>query len=1221
MAILGLMWLAPAATTRPLDDTPPSVGYTIDGINGTNSWYRGSTGGNYVVVHWTVSDPDSAITSTSGCEPAIRIDGPNTGTTRTCTATSGGGTTAVTTKTLKVDADPPTGVSAAAARAPDQNGWYNHPVGITWSGNDVTSGIASCASITYSGPDSGSAAPGGTCTDQAGNSSGTVTYPLKFDDTGPSVTASASRGSDTNGWYNHAVTVAWAATDPASGVASCTSPVNYNGPDSASAAPSGTCTDQAGNTSGSVSFPLKFDSTAPSGVSAAAARGPDQNGWYNHAVAISWSGSDGTAGIASCSSINYSGPDSANAAPSGNCSDKAGNTSSSVSFPLKFDDTAPSVTPSAARGPDTNGWYNHAVTISWAGSDSLSGLASCTSPLNYNGPDSGSAAPSGTCTDNAGNISASAPFPLKFDGTAPTSISAAAARAADQDGWYNHAVGVTWSGSDATSGIGSCTSITYGGPDSGSAAPSGACTDKAGNTSSAVSFPLKFDGTAPTGVSVAAARSPDNNGWFNHAIGINWTGNDATSGIGTCTAITYSGPDSGSASQPGSCTDKAGNISGVVSFPFKYDATGPAVTPTAGRAADSNGWYNHPVTIAWSGSDAVSGLDACSSQATYSGPDSTNASVSGSCTDTAGNTTSTAFPLKFDATAPAVTATPGRSADANGWYNHPVTITWSATDAISGVDSCSASKSYAGPDGPNAASAGTCVDKAGNIGSATSQIKYDATPPVVSPAPSRAPDATGWYNHALTIGWVGADSASGVDSCSSSITYNGPDDATASTSGTCTDVAGNSAPAVTFPFKFDATAPVATLASAARPPDQSGWYNHPVLITWAGTDNLSGIAACTASPYNGPDSETAVATGTCVDTAGNRSAALTFPLKFDATAPVVSASPGRAADANGWYNHAVTIGWSGDDATSGLAGCTPPLTYAGPDAASAAPSGICTDKAGNVAALAFPLRYDSTAPAVSARADRAPDHNGWYNHPLSVQFVGEDGVSGVDSCTSTKYGGPAGKGIAANGSCSDRAGNSGSGTLSIDYDAEPPILSRLAVESQSDADVVRWKPSSSDDVATITRTARGGRPLTVYRGGGDSFVDKKIRAGTEYRYSVRTQDQAGNESRRLSRLALPKAVSLRKRSYTPRTAGPPVLRLPSVAGASYYHVQLFRHGKRILAAWPLRPQLSLRASWKWAGHSYRLTQGRYRWFAWAGFGRRSAARYKLLGSAYFVVGR
>jgi hypothetical protein len=1220
LAALALMWLAPAASPSPLDNSA-SISYSVTGIAGTNGWYQGSSGGDFVVLHWAISDPSSQVASTSGCELAVRIDGPTNGTTKTCTATLvDNSQISVTTSPIKVDNTPPAGVSAAAARGPDKSGWYNQAVGIQWSGSDATSGIASCTAMTYSGPDSGSAAPAGTCTDQAGNTSSTVNYALKFDDTAPAVTASATRGPDSNGWYNHAVTISWSGTDATSGVASCTSSVNYNGPDSANAAPSGSCTDQAGNTSSAVPFPLKFDSNAPTGITVAATRVADQNGWYNHAVGINWSGSDTTSGIASCTSINYTGPDAANATPGGSCTDKAGNTSLSVSFPLKFDDTAPAVLASTGRTPDVNGWYNQPVQVGWTATDATSGVAACTSPITYSGPDSGNATPTGTCSDNAGNT-ASASASLKYDATAPINISANAARAADQNGWFNHAVGINWSGSDPTSGIGSCTSISYSGPDSGSAAPSGICTDKAGNTSSAVSFPLKFDATAPTSVAASAARNPDKNGWFNHSIGISWTGNDATSGIGTCTAVTYSGPDSGSASQPGSCTDKAGNTSTVVSFPFKYDATGPSVTPTAGRGPDANGWYNHAVTVDWSGADPASGLDTCSPQATYSGPDNASVAVPGSCTDIAGNTTSTAFPLKFDATAPTVTATPGRGPDVNGWYNHPVTITWSATDATSGVDNCSPAKSYSGPDGPNAASAGSCTDKAGNLGSATSQVKYDATPPVVSPAPNRAPDANGWYNHALTIGWVGADPASGVDSCSAATDYNGPDNATASTTGTCTDKAGNTAPTVTFPFKYDATPPVATSAAAARPADQSGWYNHPVLITWAGTDALSGIGACTSSSYNGPDSDTAATSGTCTDTAGNTSAALTFPLKFDATPPVVSAAPGRVADANGWYNHAVTIGWSGNDATSGLAGCTPQLTYTGPDTASAAPSGNCTDKAGNVAALAFPLRYDGTAPVVSARADRAPDHNGWYNHPLKVQFVGDDGVSGVDSCTSAHYSGPAGKGIVSNGSCSDRAGNVGFGSFLLNYDAEAPTVSGFSLESEASAGVVRWKPSSLDDIATIIRTARKGRPQTVYHGTGDSFVDRRVQPGTEYRYSLQTEDPAGNESRRLSGLAFPKAVALRDRGYVPRTAGAPVLRMPKVAGASYYHVQLFRQGKRILAAWPLAPKLSLRTSWKWAGHSYRLTRGRYRWFAWAGFGRRSAARYKLLGSAYFDVTR
>ena len=141
MAVLGLMCLAPAASPSPLDDSPPSVSYTIDGINGTGGWYRGSTSGNYVVVHWTVNDP--TLTSTSGCEPAVRVDGPTTGTTRTCTATGAGGTTAVTTKLIKIDADPPV-FAPSPDRNPNANGWYKSSVTVTWHGSDSTSGIASC---------------------------------------------------------------------------------------------------------------------------------------------------------------------------------------------------------------------------------------------------------------------------------------------------------------------------------------------------------------------------------------------------------------------------------------------------------------------------------------------------------------------------------------------------------------------------------------------------------------------------------------------------------------------------------------------------------------------------------------------------------------------------------------------------------------------------------------------------------------------------------------------------------------------------------------------------------------------------------------------------------------------------------------------------------------------------------------------------------------------
>src|SRR5438105_4622339 len=340
MAVLGLMWLAPAASPSLLDDTPPSVGYTIDGISGTNGWYQGSTGGNYVVVHWSVSDPNSAISSTSGCEPAIRIDGPSTGTTRTCTATSDGGTTAVTTKTIKIDATSPTVATAAPTRSPDANGWYRNPVTISWSGSDATSGIESCTSLSYSGPDSASVAPSGTCTDQAGNTSSPLTLPspIKYDSTAPVLAPSPDRAPNTNGWYRSPVTVTWNGSDKTSGIASCPNSATYSGPDSASAAPSATCTDQAGN-SASASFPLKYDSTAPVASSAAPARPPDVNGWYNHQVAINWTGSDATSGPVTCTSLAYDGPDGGNIAPTGTCTDQAGNPSAPLALPaaIQFD--------------------------------------------------------------------------------------------------------------------------------------------------------------------------------------------------------------------------------------------------------------------------------------------------------------------------------------------------------------------------------------------------------------------------------------------------------------------------------------------------------------------------------------------------------------------------------------------------------------------------------------------------------------------------------------------------------------------------------------------------------------------------------------------------------------------------------------------------------------------------------------------------------------------
>src|SRR5581483_5266813 len=90
---------------------------------------------------------------------------------------------------FKIDTDAPTVSSASVDRSPDSNGWYNHPVTVTFVGSDATSGIASCTSVSYSGPDSATATVGGVCKDKAGNTSNAAAFAVKYDSTPPTVTA------------------------------------------------------------------------------------------------------------------------------------------------------------------------------------------------------------------------------------------------------------------------------------------------------------------------------------------------------------------------------------------------------------------------------------------------------------------------------------------------------------------------------------------------------------------------------------------------------------------------------------------------------------------------------------------------------------------------------------------------------------------------------------------------------------------------------------------------------------------------------------------------------------------------------------------------------------------------------------------------------------------------------------------------------------------------
>jgi hypothetical protein len=182
---------------------------------------------------------------------------------------------------------------------------------------------------------------------------------------------------------------------------------------------------------------------------------------------------------------------------------------------------------------------------------------------------------------------------------------------------------------------------------------------------------FRIDKTPPTVTGASPSRGPDSNGWYNGPLNVSFTGSDGVSGLAGCSTVSYSGPDTKSASVGGSCTDVAGHSAGGT-FGFGYDSTPPDVTATPERPPDANGWYNKPVKLALGGGDALSGLESCSSP-TYAGPDAAPASLTGTCRDAAGNAASRTVAIRYDATPPAV-----RDVSAAG-RNREITLRWAAS--------------------------------------------------------------------------------------------------------------------------------------------------------------------------------------------------------------------------------------------------------------------------------------------------------------------------------------------------------------------------------------------------------------------------------------------------------------------------------------------------------------------------------------------------------------
>ncbi|HEX9986879.1 MAG TPA: PxKF domain-containing protein [Chloroflexia bacterium] len=795
------------------------------------------------------------------------------------------------------------------------------------------------------------------------------------------------------------------------------------------------------------------DNTGPT-VTAALAPAPNGAGWNNSNVSITWSATDNGAGM---SGGQASGPapatdsqttNTANTMKSATAKDAVGNVGTG-SVSIKLDKNAPSISGSRSPAANAFGWNNTDVVVSFTCADSVqfsSGIKSCTSPVTLSAENANQSV-TGTAVDVADNSANATVNNINIDKTAP-SLSGAPTAPANVAGWYNGPVTIHWTASDALSGVDPATAPaddTISGEGTNQTV-NASVSDKAGNSTMATSGPgVNIDTTKPNTTASAPA------GWNNTNVIVALNALDNLSGL----AATYynldnMGQQTGNSvniNADGTHTlvywsvDNAGNIEDSHSIQVLIDQTSPAINHSLSPSANSFGWNNSNVIVTFTCTDTVSGIapNGCTGPVTVT-TEGANQIVTGTALDNAGNTASDPASVSIDKSAPTINGDAMPAANANGWNNTDVTVSFTCNDDLSGVASCPGSTTLNG-EGAGQSVMGTATDKAGNSSEATiSDINIDKTDPSLSGAPATQPNGAGWYNSDVTVKWTCSDTLSTVDGpCPADSTIGGEGtDLTASAS--VSDKAGNTTNATSSPaVNIDQTAPSIT-GAATTSPNGAGWYNGPVTIHFTCFDGLSGIAVCPADVVLSGDGANQVASGTAYDNAGNSASFTLTGINIDQTAPVINGSRTPGPNTYGWNNTDVTVSFSCSDVLSGVASCSGPTTLSS-EGAGQSVSGTVYDLAGNSAsATVGSINIDKTAPGLSLPANITANSSSLSGAVVNYTATASDALSGFTGSVHTTTPGcspasgatfAAGTTTTVNCASTDQAGNTGTGSFTV----------------------------------------------------------------------------------------------------------------------------------------------------------------------------------------------
>ncbi len=562
---------------------------------------------------------------------------------------------------------------------------------------------------------------------------------------------------------------------------------------------------------------------------------------------------------------------------------------------INIDRTAPNTT---AIAPATN-WNNTDVIVELDANDALSGVRATYYKVNGGAEQVGTSVSFNTegahtldywSVDKAGNIETSKTVNVNIDKTKP-SINHTQDPVANGNGWNNTNVTVTFTCVDGGSGIAGCTSpqtVTTEGKDQ---EVTGTAVDNAGNTATDPAT-VSIDKGAPT-ISASADRQANGNGWYNDDVTVSFTCDDTLSGVHLCPPA-QNLSEGADQSASGTATDAAGNSASATKGGISVDNTAPTLAGVA-QGALTNGWYGTDVTVVWTCSDALSGIEgSCPANSTVTG-EGDNLGASASVSDKAGNSTNASVAgINIDHTAPTTKANVP-AAKYGDWHAGSVEVTLEATDNLSQVGATyyslngGADQLYTGPitliTSRTHSIVFWSVDKAGNVedkaaASQTITVQVDNTKPSIVASISPGPDGlNGWYVTAPIVSFSCDDrDGSGIESCladgeatgSKTLTTEGAEQ---SVSGTATDFVGNTAHASVDGIDVDLSDPF-NVQFVGGPADGSEHPSGsvPAAPTCTADDTTSAVASCTVTGYS-TEVGTHTLTATAVDHAGREASA------------------------------------------------------------------------------------------------------------------------------------------------------------------------------------------------------------------------------------------------------------------------------------------------------------------------------------------------------------